>query len=215
MVNKPRPQETTLTQVIRGPHLRHCAGPAAGPWACTPTWETPPPSPCRLPEARETPGTALLTRTSRGLCCPGPQPRRSWPTTLSQPRPGPPAEGAGGREEEGPAPAPPPAHLLPGGTEHGLLDVRVHAAQGVVASGDALQVAEGPVLVPHHLLHHGRVPSKLHRLVDKPETQWALGPGGTGLRRGLPDSRRELAGGPPPTAIWSAFPSEVQRSQKG
>lgn len=61
-----------------------------------------------------------------------------------------------------PSPLP---HLFPGSTEHGLLDVCVHAPEGIVPSRDALEVAQGPVLVPHHLLHHGRIPGKLHCLV--------------------------------------------------
>lgn len=55
-------------------------------------------------------------------------------------------------------------NLFSGSAEHGLLDVCVHATQGVISPGDALQVAKRPVLVTHHLLHHGRVPGKLHRL---------------------------------------------------
>lgn len=55
-------------------------------------------------------------------------------------------------------------YLLPGCTEHGLLDVRVHPPQGVVSSWNALEVTQSTVLVPHHLLHHGRVTSQLHCL---------------------------------------------------
>jgi len=58
------------------------------------------------------------------------------------------------------------ADLFSGSAEHGLLDVCVHAPQGVVAPGDALQVAKRPVLVAHHLLHHGRVPGQLHCLEE-------------------------------------------------
>lgn len=58
-------------------------------------------------------------------------------------------------------------YLLPGGAEHGLLDVRVHAAQGVVPSWNALEVAQSTVLVPHHLLHHGGVTSQLHGLPER------------------------------------------------
>lgn len=81
--------------------------------------------------------------------------------------------GSGGRESRAQAapthcPYPRP-HLFPSRTEHGLLDVCVHAAESIIPSGDALQVAEGSVLIPHHLLHHGWIPSKLHRLVEKGE----------------------------------------------
>ena len=55
-------------------------------------------------------------------------------------------------------------YLLPGCAEHGLLDVRVHPAQGVVSSWNALEVTQSTVLVPHHLLHHGRVTSQFHCL---------------------------------------------------
>lgn len=55
-------------------------------------------------------------------------------------------------------------YLLPGRTKHGLLDVRVHPAQGIVSSWNALEVTQSTVLVPHHLLHHGRVTSQFHRL---------------------------------------------------
>lgn len=86
--------------------------------------------------------------------------------------------GLGNPEPRQPSHCPCPwPHLFPGSTEHGLLDIRVHAAEGIVPSGDALQVAQGPVLVPHHLLHHGWIPSKLHRLVEKGETESALEPG--------------------------------------
>ena len=60
-------------------------------------------------------------------------------------------------------------YLLPSGAEHGLLDVRVHAAQGVVPSWNALEVAQSTVLVPHHLLHHGGVTSQLHCLPERGE----------------------------------------------
>lgn len=58
-------------------------------------------------------------------------------------------------------------YLLPGRAKHGLLDVRVHPAQGIVSSWNALEVTQSTVLVPHHLLHHGRVTSQFHRLGEE------------------------------------------------
>lgn len=55
-------------------------------------------------------------------------------------------------------------NLLACSAKHGLLDVCVHPPESVVSSGDALEVAKRPVLVTHHLLHHGRVPRQLHCL---------------------------------------------------
>lgn len=58
-------------------------------------------------------------------------------------------------------------YLFPGSTKHGFLDIRVHPSQGIVTTWDALQVAQSPVLVSHHFLHHSWVPGKLHSLRGK------------------------------------------------
>lgn len=185
-----------LIQATRGPHLRRtvlraaispqvCPQPSR-PW-CTrlsdPSDATPPPHIprefCYLPPHRL-----------------GPMP--SWTTpayavrSASKPRPIP--EGRNRKEKQGArraclglgegllSPTSPPTawprpHLLPGSTEHRLLDVGVHAAEGVIPPGDALQVAQSPVLVPHHFLHHGWIPGKLHGLAEKGETGRILKPG--------------------------------------
>lgn len=95
-----------------------------------------------------------------GQCLPGVEPccRKTAPS----------AEGTG----KDPLPTLHPTHrtqpyLLPGCTKHGLLDVRVHPAQGIVSSWNALEVTQSTVLVPHHLLHHGRVTSQFHRLGEE------------------------------------------------
>lgn len=59
-----------------------------------------------------------------------------------------------------------PSYLFPGSAEHGFLYICVHPTQGIVASRDALQVAQSPVLVPHHFLHHGWVPGQFHGLEE-------------------------------------------------
>lgn len=58
----------------------------------------------------------------------------------------------------------PHRYLFSGSAKHGLLDVCVHPPQSIVSSWDALQVAQSPVLVAHHFLHHGWVPGQLHGL---------------------------------------------------